>query len=312
MRMKNLLLILFLFFTITILFTNCKKDNPAVLHPPVAVAGIAQTIQLPADSVVLTGSGKSVDSKIVGYLWSEVSGPNVPVIASESSPTTIVRGMIAGTYLFQFLVIDSLGLSGVDTLSVIVTPSPIDTLTLQPANNINETILAGNATDNFSNPDATEIAAGAWTQNSVLDIIRGAFQFDLSGIPANAIIISAKLTLYSNPVPLNGDLVHANSGPTNQMYIQRINSSWNSSITFQNQPSVDTTGEILIPQTNLPFLDLTDVDVTNLVTKMYTTTNYGFMIRLQNEVIYNDRDFCSSKNADATKHPKLVVVYQQQ
>jgi K319-like protein len=310
--MKQLLPALFLFFTTTLFFTNCKKDNPIVLQPPLAVAGSAQTIQIPVDSVLLIGSGKSTGSKIVGYLWSEVSGPNVPVIASESSPTTIVRGMIPGTYIFQFLVIDSLGLSGVDTLSVFVNPAPVDTLTLQPANNINETILAGNATDNFSNPNATEIAAGTWTQNSILDIIRGAFQFDLSGIPANATILSAKLTLYSNPIPLNGDLVHANSGPSNQMYIQRINSSWNSSVTFQNQPSVDTTGEILIPQTNLPFLDLTDVDVTNLVTKMYTTTNYGFMIRLQDEVIYNDRDFCSSKNADATKHPKLVVVYQQQ
>ncbi len=308
--MRKLFTTLFLFSAITLLFTNCKKDNPTVLHPPVAVAGAAQTIQLPIDSVTLSGSGKSVDSKITGYLWSEISGPNVPVIASESSPTTIVRGMIAGTYTFQFLVIDSLGLSGVDTMSVVVMPSLVDTLILQPSNNPDEMIFAGNATDNYSNTNVTETVAGAWTQNSLLDVIRGVFKFDLSAIPANATIISAKLSLYSNPVPLNGDLIHANSGPTNQFYIQRINSSWNLSSTFQNQPSVDTTNEVLIPQTNLPFLDVTDVDVTGMASQMYTGTNYGFMIRLQNETIYNDRDFCSSKNADATKHPKLVIIYQ--
>jgi hypothetical protein len=47
-----------------------------------------------------------------------------------------------------------------------------------------------------------------------------------------------------------------------------------------------------------------------LVVDMLNSGNNGFMIMLQNEVIYNIRDFCSSTYPDASKHPKLVVTYQ--
>jgi hypothetical protein len=106
----------------------------AALRPPVD-AGNSQTIQLPVNSVELSGTVTKSTSKIVGYLWSQVSGPNIPEIASESSTTTDVNGLIVGTYVFQFLAIDSLGLTGVDTVSVIVNPSPVQTVTLQPGNN---------------------------------------------------------------------------------------------------------------------------------------------------------------------------------
>lgn len=69
-------------------------------------------------------------------------------------------------------------------------------------------------------------------------------------------------------------------------------------------------GQILIPHTGLSFLDLTDIDVTELVTRMHTINNHGFKISLQNEVIYNIRQFASSKHPDAGKHPKLVIVYE--
>jgi hypothetical protein len=38
--------------------------------------------------------------------------------------------------------------------------------------------------------------------------------------------------------------------------------------------------------------------------------NYGFVLQLQYEQIYRSLNFASSEVADATKRPKLVVVYE--
>ena len=83
---------------------GCQKTAPAIIPPAPSVnAGASQTITLPVDSVRLTGSATDSASKINAYLWSEVSGPNVPVIASEGSPSTEVRGMVPGIYIFQLM-----------------------------------------------------------------------------------------------------------------------------------------------------------------------------------------------------------------
>lgn len=187
----------------------------------------------------------------------------------------------------------------------------VQTLTLQPSNNSDERHILGNDNGLDQSTHATELVASAWTINGETVYYRGLFKFDLSSIPANATIVSAKLSLYSNPLPLNGDLVHANSGTNNSMFIRRITNSWDSPTTnWANKPSTTATDQVSIPHTSQSFLDLLDIDVKNLVVDMQNSGNYGFMIMLQNDVIYNIRDFCSSTNVDATKHPKLVITYQ--
>lgn len=298
---------------LTFLFTGCTKEyitNIVAGPAPAVEAGNSQTIQLPVNSVELTGTVTKSSSKIVGYLWSQVSGPNVPEISDESATATQVTGLIEGKYVFQFLAIDSAGLTGVDTLSVTVKPSPIQTVTLQPKNNPTEFQLISVHSVQDQNPP--ELNAAAWTWDGTPGAIRGFFKFDLSGVPANAIILSAKLTLFSNPTPINGGADAANHGSNNAFYIQRIASNWDQlTMTWQTQPSVEATNQVLIPHTNEAFLDLVDVDVKNMVTRMHTINNYGFMIRLQDEVYYNNRNFCSSEHANAAKHPKLVITYQQ-
>jgi hypothetical protein len=81
-------------------------------------------------------------------------------------------------------------------------------------------------------------------------------------------------------------------------------------VKWNNQPSATTTGQITIPSTTQSRLDLPNIDVTAMVSNMVkNNANHGFFIRLQNEVIYTSRIFCSSKYADASKHPKLTIVY---
>jgi hypothetical protein len=69
---------------------------------PVSNAGANQTIVLPASSVTLNGTAST--GSITSYLWTQVSGPNTPVITTPASVTTTVTGLIQGTYVFQLSV----------------------------------------------------------------------------------------------------------------------------------------------------------------------------------------------------------------
>jgi hypothetical protein len=212
------------------------------------------------------------------------------------------------------MAVDSLGETGVDSLMVTVNPPDTVTLTLSPTQNPTEALIWGDGTVGLdkSGEGSTEIDAAAWTYNSNPIWARAALQFDLNSIPAGATIYSAKLTLFSNPTPTNGNLVDANFGANNSMYIQQITAGWDpTAVKWYNQPQATATGEISIPSTTQSLLDLTNIDVTNMVKGMVqNNANYGFLLRLQNETYYNSRIFCSSKYADATKHPKIVIQYK--
>ncbi len=299
-----------LFCAITII--ACKR---VVIIPenqvPVAEAGANDTITLPKDVLTLNGSGKDADGEIVAYLWSQKSGPAASVIEDPGAASTQVTDLIAGNYVFQLMVTDDKGATGVDTVSITVKELPTQTLTLQPTNNPDEigvTLLNGANSTGIS----PEISIDAWTTGGKPWILRDVFKFDLSAIPANAIIKTANLYLYSNPKPLTGNLVDANFGSDNGLSLQQVTSDWSPlTIGWFNQPSTDTLHQMLIPSTNEPFLDL-NLDVTSMISSMVNNNaNYGFLLKLQDEVIYNSRIFVSSYNTSyPDKHPKLVISYQ--
>ncbi len=316
--MKFFLHVLFIALVSIIGMSSCQNEVAQIINAashvvPVANAGPSKTIQLPINTDTLRGTGTSANGPISGYLWSLVSGPNNPIIVSPSARITAINNLIAGNYIFQFAVIDSAGYTGVDTVSVKVinsTVPPQQTVTIQPNNNPDEFNFAVLGGANAS-AHIIELVAEAWTNGGVPLTARGAFKFNLSNIPSNATLVSAKLSLYSNPTPLNGPGTGAsNSGSDNSMIIRRLNSSWTTATPWASQPAADSSTGVLIPHTNLPSLDLIDINVKPMVESMQTNGNYGLILRLQNEVIYNIRNFASSIHPDATKHPKLVVVYQ--
>ena len=183
------------------------------------------------------------------------------------------------------------------------------TSTFQPGQNPNEMRLAAVGSDDGSGVGTPDIIAAAWTVNGNPATIRGIFKFDLSPIPANAKIVTAKLSLFSDPTPTEGNKQDANFGTNNTMLIQRVTTAWTTSIGWQTKPSSDAATQIVVPHTSQSKFDLIDLDVTSLVKDMQQSGNHGFMIKLQNETAYNSRIFSSSRDADATKHPKLVIKY---
>jgi hypothetical protein len=305
----------FFIVVISFFFTACQKENVieniiSGNKVPVVNAGLNQTITLPVDSVTLTGSASDSDGFIVAYLWSQVSGPFFSTIVNPGSSTTKVKGLRQGTYVFQLMAIDNEGATGVDTASVLVNPSLIQTLTLQPTNNANE-VYIHSLIPNGSTSGISQLTIAAWTAGGITHYWRTFIKFDYSAIPINATILNAKLSLYAAPTPFQGNGVDAHFGTSNACYIQRVTSNWNTaSITWNNQPATVTTNQTIIPQSTSSFQNDIDLDVTSLVRDMQTNGNNGFAIRLQNEVIYNVRQYASSFDNNSSIHPRLVITYQ--
>lgn len=304
-------------FLLIILATvlSCQKDPEEVIlnKVPIADAGTSDTITLPIKTITLAGSGTDADGNIVAYLWSQVAGPRATSIENPGSPSTIVNGFVEGKYLFQLMVTDNAGATGVDTVSISVAPAKMQTLVLQPANNPTERSVTDLDGTDQSSSTGIDLPIDAWTVNGRPVKIRSLLKFDLSSIPQSATIINAQLELYSYPSPtINGNLIDANYGASNSLLLQQVATDWNPATTFwANQPAGLTQNQIAIPHTNSSILDL-KLDVRNIVSSMVkSNANYGFLLRLQNEVIYNSRIFVSSNNTQyAAKRPKLTVVYQ--
>lgn len=299
-----------IFLLISFLIIGCQKD-PIENKPPVVNAGKDSSIVLSdaADSIYLAGTATDADGSVVGFIWSQVSGPNVAIIHNPGAPSTYVSGLMSGAYTFQLMATDDKGATGVKAVTLTVTAPHLFTISLQPHQSPFDAHLQVVNSTNATDPTAPEIGGAAWTINGEPAYTRGLLKFDLSSVPADAQIISAKLALYSNPTPLNGNHIDANYGNDNTVLLQRVTSSWNSSVTWQTQPTTDASSQVIIPHTTQPRLDIIDLDVTNLIKDMQQNGNYGFMIKLKKEEIYTSRIFCSSKYADASKHPKLVVQF---
>ena len=257
-----------------------KPTDEKAVEKAKAQAPTDTTITLPVDSIKLSGKSGNQDDVITGYLWSQISGPNEAAIMNESSQTAIFKGFIAGKYLFQFMVIDASGLTAVDTVAVIVKASQIKTLNLSPSNNPNEINLGLLGSQDATNRTSIEEPITAWTINSVPFTGRNLLKFDLSAIPANATILSADLYMYSDTIPKNGDLIHANYGADNSFVVQQVAAPWDpAAVTWFNQPTGLTANQVVIPNTALPFLNA-DINVKEIVSSMVSgNANYGSSYR---------------------------------
>lgn len=297
---------------LVIVLSSCQKENDYLNNSvPVANAGLSQTITLPTNMVTVNGTGADADGEVVAYLWSQVAGPKETIIVNPGSPSTQIKDLTEGVYTFQLMVTDDAGATGVDTMKVTVARPQTTTSTIL---DLFELKILREGTQDFTQLGSTDdIVLEAWTKNGGNFDLRSVLKFDFASIPAGAKIVSANLHLYSYPAPMyNGDLVNANTGANNSFVVQQITSAWTfPGITWFNQPSVNTANQVIVPHAAQPMLDV-NVDVTNIVSAMVTNNaNYGFLLKLQQEIIHTSRIFVSGKTTVHTaKKPKLVVVYQ--
>jgi len=294
---------------LSIIFDKCKKEcanSDTSASDAIAVsAGKSQIILVSGDTAKLTGTILNGNSIIKSYSWTTLSGPNNPVINNSDSLSALATGFMAGTYVFQ-LKASSINNVGLDTTTVLVAKHLV--LRIDSTSKAYNFGLFG--TSDGSHPSGTELLTQWWTNGGAAFDTKSTFEFDLSTLPANATILAAKLTLYSDSTPLNGDLLgDANSGINNAFYIERVIQNWDYTNTWFTMPPTDTANQILIPTTTLPQLDINDLDVTNMVDSM-RINNYGFEIRLQQDTIYTIRDFCGGFYSEANRHPKLDIFYQ--
>lgn len=299
--------------SITLFLISCDKQEVEKPYqkPPLVNAGSSIDVILPSSASQLTGTATSYNGPIYGYLWSLISGPNVPKIESPSSSTTKISDLIAGIYKFQLMAIDSAGLTGIDSTSITVktASSTYAELVLQPFNNSYEGLINAFYPTLFQSTG--QLLAEAWTSGGNPFTVRSLIKFDYSSLPTGAIIDNATLYLYSDQNPLNGNLVDANFGTNNSFYIQRITSNWTlpTSFTWNNPPSVSATNQVTVPHTNVSIQDI-NVSLTQLVKDQITNGNNGIQMKLVNETTYNIRQFYSSKyTANSAKRPKLVINY---
>ena len=184
-----------------------------------------------------------------------------------------------------------------------------NTLTINPSNNVFE----GNInpyTPNAWIGASPQFYIEAWTNGGAPYLGRFLIKFDQSALPSNAVIDSAKLYLYGDHSPINGNQIDAHFGPANAFYIQRIMSPWTVAniYNWNSQPTTVSTNQVLVAQSTSSFQDEV-INVTALIKDIQANGNNGLFMKLQSENVYNIRQYLSSFNADATKHPKLVISY---
>ena len=187
---------------------------------------------------------------------------------------------------------------------------PVDSLVLRPANNPNEAYVYSYYPNNLG-IGTSQLPVMAWTHDGFPSTSRAYMKFDFN-IPAGATIISAKLSLYAaTPNPNSGNLLDAHYGTNNAMFIRRVTAPWTgNAIKWVNQAPATATNQVVLPHTPSATQNDLNIDVTQLVKDMQQNGNYGFCLGLVTENYYNSRQYMSSYNPDATKHPKLVIKWK--
>lgn len=98
--MKKLLIILYCILSIC---ADRKPDFTAM-----ADAGPNQNIFYPTNTLTVDGSSSTTTvGTITSYVWSQVSGPSVAVIANPNVASTTISVFVIGTYVFQLNVVAS-------------------------------------------------------------------------------------------------------------------------------------------------------------------------------------------------------------
>jgi hypothetical protein len=147
----------------------------------------------------------------------------------------------------------------------------------------------------------------AWTFGGTPGVGRNLIWFDLSSIPASAVITDAKLSLYAWD---GTSEQHSTLSGSNATLLRRVTSPWNeNTVTWSSQPTTTSVNQVLLPASTSLTENYTGMNITHLVNDMIANPNYGLMLQLQNESYYRRMTFASSDHPNPALRPKLEVTY---
>lgn len=103
----------------TVMVTVNRAPNIA----PVANAGTDQSVNLPANTVSLNGSGSAdSDGSITGYQWKQIGGPATATLNNFTSSIASATNLVEGIYRFELTVRDNDNAEAKDTVMITVNP----------------------------------------------------------------------------------------------------------------------------------------------------------------------------------------------
>jgi hypothetical protein len=196
-----------------------------------------------------------------------------------------------------------------------------------PAEGADQSVITGDFSSKFSlvkidnyyiigdSSKKVGLQAYTWTNNEhgiPLYIGRSIIKYDVSSIPANSVVLSAKMYFFADGHAGDGVSGQPTYGDANAGLLQKIVSHWSlKDITYNNQPSVTTDNEKTLAQSTNTAQNYT-VNVTDFVQDWINRpdSNYGVLLRMKQEKNpYNSLLFTSS-NAASNIRPKLVICYK--
>ena len=170
--------------------------NAAANIPPVADAGLDQTITLPVNIVTLSGSGSDADGTIASYNWTKISGPSGSTIVNPATAATDVTGLVQGVYQFQLSVTDNNGATATDVISITVNAAanippvadagldqtitlPTNIVTLSGSGSDADGTIACYSWTKISGPLSSTIVNPTTAATDVTGLVQGVYQFQL-------------------------------------------------------------------------------------------------------------------------------------
>jgi len=229
--------------------------NPAANIPPTANAGNDQSIQLPVNTGILDGSSSAdADGTIVSYAWSKVSGPSAYTITSATAASTIVNGLVQGTYKFELLITDNNGATSKDTIQIIVNPAanvppaanagsnqviqlPLSTATLNGSGSADsDGTIASYEWTKVSGPATYTITSSSAATTTVTGLVQGVYIFELTVTDNDGATGTATVQVTVNAAPNQPPVAKAGNDQTIQLPT--------STVTLDGVASTDPDGTI--------------------------------------------------------------------
>jgi hypothetical protein len=285
--------------------------NPAT-QEVIVNAGSNQSISMPTNSVTLTGTATDASDTITSYLWTQVSGPDTSTITNATSITATATGLIVGTYVFQLKATDDNNLSGTATVSVIVTHSAVDTVSVSAGTNQNITlpsnsiVLTATVTDpkllnpafttwwsQTSGPSASALATPYKATTTATRLVAGTYVYNVSITDPNgtatstvSITVNPAASLFQSSVEVKQDTASADAVAVSAKSILTDSLAMHAVSLYPNPVTGTITFQISNEATGNMMINIYDMSGKMVMLKEYNKASTSFITSINVSSLY--------------------------